>query len=112
MEPESRYPESVRGGWQQFRHRRLAEPHDDHTVALHAGLGVPVRADAGRKRVKWAVPRLVPAVLAILAVLAGGRLGAADAPAQPIPFSHQQHATALKLQCKMCHPNPDPGENM
>ena len=33
------------------------------------------------------------------------------APAQPIPFSHKQHL-ALKLQCKMCHANPDPGEMM
>jgi hypothetical protein len=32
-------------------------------------------------------------------------------PAQPIPFSHKQHI-ALKLQCKMCHPNRDPGETM
>jgi hypothetical protein len=37
---------------------------------------------------------------------------AADPPEQPIPFSHKQHAGALKLQCKMCHPNPDPGESM
>jgi len=33
-------------------------------------------------------------------------------PAQPLPFSHKQHAGALKLACKMCHPNPDPGETM
>jgi hypothetical protein len=45
-------------------------------------------------------------------LLAAGCLGAADAPEQPIPFSHKQHAGALKLQCKMCHPNPDPGESM
>lgn len=30
-------------------------------------------------------------------------------PAQPIPFSHKTHSD-LKLQCKMCHLNPDPGE--
>jgi len=36
---------------------------------------------------------------------------APPAPAQPIPFSHKQHI-ALKLQCKMCHANPDPGESM
>lgn len=49
----------------------------------------------------------------ILLLLAGG-LFAADppAPAQPIPFSHMQHAGSLKLQCKMCHPNPNPGEMM
>ena len=33
-------------------------------------------------------------------------------PAQPIPFSHKLHAGALKVQCKLCHPNPDPGEMM
>lgn len=32
-------------------------------------------------------------------------------PVQPIPFSHKQHI-ALKLKCKMCHANPDPGESM
>jgi len=37
---------------------------------------------------------------------------AGGAPEQPIPFSHQVHAGTLKLQCKMCHPNPDPGEMM
>jgi hypothetical protein len=33
-------------------------------------------------------------------------------PAQPIPFSHKQHVGAVKLKCKMCHANPDPGESM
>jgi hypothetical protein len=37
---------------------------------------------------------------------------AADGPAQPLPFSHKDHAGTLKLQCKMCHPSPDPGESM
>ena len=37
---------------------------------------------------------------------------AADAPVQPLPFSHKSHAGTLKLQCKMCHPSPDPGESM
>ena len=36
----------------------------------------------------------------------------ATGPEQPIRFSHKTHAGALKLQCKMCHPNPDPGESM
>ena len=31
---------------------------------------------------------------------------------QPVAFSHKQHAGALKLKCKMCHANPDPGETM
>jgi hypothetical protein len=33
-------------------------------------------------------------------------------PQQPIPFSHKVHAGDLKLQCKMCHVNPDPGDMM
>jgi hypothetical protein len=36
----------------------------------------------------------------------------ATPPEQPIPFSHKVHAGTLKLQCKMCHSNPDPGEMM
>ena len=48
--------------------------------------------------------------LAILGL--GSILSAADAPVQPIPFSHKVHAGAMKLACKMCHPNPDPGETM
>jgi len=36
----------------------------------------------------------------------------AEAPKQPVPFSHKHHAGTLKLACKMCHPNPDPGERM
>lgn len=34
------------------------------------------------------------------------------APEQPIPFSHKTHAGALKLKCKMCHPNTGSGETM
>ena len=34
---------------------------------------------------------------------------AADAPLQPIPYSHKQHL-ALGLKCKECHTMPDPGE--
>ncbi len=41
-----------------------------------------------------------------------GILCAADGPTQPIPFSHKVHAGTMKLACKMCHPNPDPGETM
>jgi Cytochrome c7 and related cytochrome c/Class III cytochrome C family len=41
-----------------------------------------------------------------------GLLCAADAPPQPLPFSHKMHAGTMKLACKMCHPNPDPGETM
>jgi hypothetical protein len=35
---------------------------------------------------------------------------AADGPEQPVPFSHKTHIGTVKLQCKMCHVNPDPGE--
>lgn len=35
-----------------------------------------------------------------------------QAPKQPIAFSHKVHAGTLKLECKTCHPNPDPGETM
>lgn len=38
--------------------------------------------------------------------------GQTAAPVQPIPFSHKVHAGTAKLQCKMCHPNPDPGDVM
>ncbi len=41
-----------------------------------------------------------------------GLMCAADAPPQPLPFSHKTHAGTMKLACKMCHPNPDPGETM
>jgi hypothetical protein len=44
-------------------------------------------------------------------MLAAG-LYAADPPEQPIPFSHKLHAGTAKFPCKMCHPNPDPGESM
>jgi Cytochrome c7 and related cytochrome c len=52
--------------------------------------------------------------LRILAVVCVALLAgwAADGPAQPLPFSHKDHAGTLKLQCKMCHPSPDPGESM
>jgi len=34
----------------------------------------------------------------------------ADAPGQPLPFSHKTHPGALKMACKMCRTNPGPGE--
>jgi hypothetical protein len=50
--------------------------------------------------------------LAVLALVAAAAAMAADPPEQPIPFSHKLHTGTVKLQCKMCHPNPDPGESM
>jgi hypothetical protein len=49
-------------------------------------------------------------ILAVAAAVLAAR--AADGPSQPLPFSHKGHAGTLKLQCKMCHPSPDPGESM
>lgn len=46
----------------------------------------------------------------LIGLLCAVSLGAAAE--QPIPFSHKVHAGTLKLKCKMCHPNPDPGETM
>lgn len=34
------------------------------------------------------------------------------APEQPIHYSHKIHAGTLKIPCKNCHTNPDPGELM
>jgi Cytochrome c7 and related cytochrome c len=56
--------------------------------------------------VKTSVRILAVAAVALFA------MWAADGPAQPLPFSHKDHAGTLKLQCKMCHPSPDPGESM
>ena len=33
------------------------------------------------------------------------------APAQPLPYSHKTHI-ALGLECRRCHTNPDPGNQM
>jgi hypothetical protein len=33
------------------------------------------------------------------------------APVQPIPFSHRTHSTTAQLDCKSCHPVPEPGES-
>jgi len=60
---------------------------------------------------------LIPVAIATVFIAsawpqASGPEPQATANAQPLPFSHKTHAGALKLQCKMCHPNPDPGESM
>jgi hypothetical protein len=38
--------------------------------------------------------------------------GTSGAPEQPIPFSHKQHAGALKLQCEYCHTPSRLGETL
>jgi hypothetical protein len=48
--------------------------------------------------------------LFLYAAIAGAQTK--PAPEQPLPFSHLKHAGEMKLQCKRCHPNPDPGETM
>lgn len=48
----------------------------------------------------------------VLLFAAAPALAQPAAPEQPIPFSHKVHAGTLKLQCKLCHSNPDPGEMM
>lgn len=50
-----------------------------------------------------------PVVAVVLAAVA---VAQRPTPAQPIAFSHKQHAGTLKLKCNMCHPNRDPGETM
>lgn len=34
-----------------------------------------------------------------------------EPPTQPLPYSHKKHL-ALGLQCRDCHPNPEPGDRM
>jgi hypothetical protein len=48
----------------------------------------------------------------LVALLLAATVWAADPPEQPVPFSHKLHVGTAKLACKMCHPNPDPGETM
>lgn len=50
--------------------------------------------------------------LAILFACAAAAFSQALPPAQPVPFSHKQHAGGMKIKCAMCHPDPDPGESM
>ncbi|MBM3798141.1 MAG: cytochrome c3 family protein [Acidobacteria bacterium] len=38
--------------------------------------------------------------------------GTPEPPKQPVPYSHKKHAGELKLDCKFCHENKDPGEIM
>jgi hypothetical protein len=36
----------------------------------------------------------------------------ADAPGQPLPYSHQWHVGSLHMECTTCHTNPEPGNQM
>lgn len=59
-------------------------------------------------------PRRLAAVAVILLFCCTAIRAQTDAPApkQPIAFSHKVHVGTAKLACKMCHPNPDPGDAM
>jgi len=48
----------------------------------------------------------------LLALVLAQSLKPMPAPQQPVPFSHKAHAGAMKLKCKMCHPNAGSGETM
>jgi hypothetical protein len=48
----------------------------------------------------------------LLVLVATVALHAGEGIEQPLPFSHKQHAGTLKIACKLCHPNPEPGESM
>jgi hypothetical protein len=62
----------------------------------------------------WAQP---PAGRAAAANTAAAKLEVPEnisehaAPAQPLPFSHKTHVTR-GLQCRQCHTNPEPGNQM
>src|SRR5439155_7084886 len=101
---------------------RMAESDHDDSVVVDARFGISCGADEATQHMKRAadarttqarMPVLQGALCAMVFLnVAIAQRGEGTAPAQPIPFSHKVHAGTLKLQCKMCHPNPDPGETM
>ncbi len=57
---------------------------------------------------------LIPLLLSVLPFVAQQPFvpqKQADAPVQPVPYSHKVHV-GLGLQCANCHENADPGESM
>ena len=54
----------------------------------------------------------VSRALIFFGISLGYAVFAADAPQQPLPYSHKTHAGELKLACRTCHTNPDPGDMM
>src|SRR5439155_13324424 len=101
---------------------RMAESDHDDSVVVDARFGISCGADEATQHMKRAadarttqarMPVLQGALCAMVFLnVAIAQRGEGTAPAQPIPFSHKVHAGTLKLQCKMCHPSPDPGETM
>jgi hypothetical protein len=55
---------------------------------------------------------LLAVILLALTTYSAHAQDESQAPKQPIPFNHKLHVTDLKVPCKICHPNPDPGEMM
>jgi hypothetical protein len=53
--------------------------------------------------------RILIAMIAASVLCAQSQNLERPAPEQPLPFSHKTHV-ALKLECKQCHPMPDPGD--
>ena len=51
-------------------------------------------------------------VLVLGLAMAAWILVAQTPPEQPIPYSHKHHVGTVKLQCKFCHENKEPGELM
>jgi Zn ribbon nucleic-acid-binding protein len=58
--------------------------------------------------------RILLGIVTFFSLLSIARAAPAEqqAPHQPIEFDHRLHAGTLKVQCKMCHPNADPGDTM
>src|SRR5439155_27285961 len=116
VEPEPRHQEPVRCRWQQLRYRGLAKSDAYDPVFVDARIGIPRRTDARGKsvRLRGASFLAFSAVCCIRETTSTKTLRqvAPSPPQQPIPFSHKMHAGNLQLQCKGCHPNPDPGEMM
>ena len=55
-----------------------------------------------KKKRLWILGSLV-ALAMLLAAILGVRARSADAPDQPIAFSHKTHATDYKIDCLYCH---------
>lgn len=61
------------------------------------------------KRIWWAA---CLCLMGLAASVLGAEGDPPQGPAQPIAFSHRQHAGMLKLPCSGCHTAPEPGEAM
>jgi Cytochrome c7 and related cytochrome c len=64
-----------------------------------------------RMRFSPSMRALAPFATLVCALLAQEATRPPVGPAQPVPYSHKTHLL-LGLNCKDCHPNPDPGNRM